>query len=110
MDGVKYHDIESRPIVAEPLYYSASVEEQTGDILIKGVNVTDKARDAAIHVEGLTGGSGLAYRMCGWEPDSENELGKPEWIRPEESSFSISGSDFTCSFPERSVTVLRIRR
>lgn len=110
VDGVKYHDIESRPIVAEPLYYSASVEEQTGDILIKGVNVTDKARDAAVHVEGVTGGSGLAYRMCGWEPDSENELGKPEWIRPEESSFSFSGSDFACSFPERSVTVLRIRR
>ncbi len=108
VDGKKYHDVEAKPVAAEPLYYSASVEEETGDLLMKAVNMTDTDREVLIQVEGLAGGSCRVYYMGGWEMECKNELGKPEQIYPRETSFSIEGDTFRYCYPGKSLTVFRI--
>ena len=53
IDGVLVADTEDLIPVIEPLYYSSSVEEATGDVILKVVNVQDAQVRTGIVLEGL---------------------------------------------------------
>lgn len=110
IDGKPYHAIESKLIVLEPLYYSASKEEKTGDIIIKVVNMSDAIREVGISLENSSAMEGMVYTLEGYATDAENDFEHPEYILPQERKMKIQGSDFTYEFAKHSFTVMRLSK
>ncbi|MDQ0874535.1 hypothetical protein QFZ77_003194 [Paenibacillus sp. V4I3] len=48
-----FHDTEDKLPVIEPLYYSASFERSTGDVIVKFVNVQENSVHAQVVLEDL---------------------------------------------------------
>lgn len=91
-------------------YHVVSTDE-TGDIIIKLVNVTGKVKTFAINIEGMTGVSSKASvdLVAGTSLTNDNILGQKEDVTM--TSFEIDGvSDkFNYTVPKYSVTVIRIK-
>lgn len=111
IDGKLYHDIDSRPVMVEPVYLSA-VEDENGDILVKAVNLSGEDRETEISLQGLEGSRHClkASVMNGWRPEEENSFEEPEKISPKEEWKEFTGAGFNWNFPAESITVLRIER
>jgi alpha-L-arabinofuranosidase len=110
VDGALYHTVESKPVVIEPLYYSASKEEATGDIIIKAVNVSDTDRETTIAFKGMKNQviQGTKYTMEGYELEAQNDFEHPDYVIPTEEKLTLEEPVFPMLFPKQSVTIIRI--
>ena len=111
IDGVLFHDIEDKLPVIEPLYYSASYERSTGDVIVKVVNVQENSVRAQIGLADLdkTSLTVEVYEMSGHSLDDENTFESPELVLPKQKEFCTEGSSFHYDFPKHSITVFRVR-
>ena len=108
VDGKRVHSTQSRPVVVEPLYYSASVEEATGDMILKVTNMRKESRTAEICLEGADEVSRCeVYRMSGWAPEAENDFEHPGMVAPAEYEVKLEGNAVMLEFPGESFTVVR---
>lgn len=109
IDGELINAAEDKLPVIEPLYYSASTEAATGDVIIKVVNVQEEAVTAQIVLEGveLEALRGSIFEMSGYDMDDENSFEAPELISPKQKDFSAKGNIFEYEFPKQSITVFR---
>ena len=87
-----------------PLFLAASLEESTGDVILKAVNV----REAAVTAEIACAHAGCMVEELSAMPDAENTLDAPDAIRPEVHQVP-GGPGVTHTFPPHSVTVLRMK-
>jgi alpha-N-arabinofuranosidase len=92
------------------LYTSASLDEGTGEVIVKLVNTSSGRKEARINLAGAqrVGRTGTALSLHSEELKGENSLDQPVKIAPVERSLQISGSEFSYSLLPRSFTVLRI--
>lgn len=90
--------------------YTASVEDSTGDIILKTVYVQDNSVSGEIVLEGLAkeGLSVEVYEMSGHQLEDENNFENKELVSPKQTSFTTVGSSFMYEFPKQSVTIFRI--
>ena len=109
VDGVQYHDVELKPVYAEPLYTSASVRDD-GSIILKIVNITDSNRELDIHMHGMGGkvNMGRMVRMAGYELDAENSFDEPEKVTPHVTGVVSEAGDIILDVPAHSVSILII--
>ncbi|NIK77101.1 alpha-L-arabinofuranosidase [Paenibacillus castaneae] len=112
INGGLIHDTEDKLAVIEPLYYSASVEDKTGDIIVKAVNLQERRVSAKIEFMELPNSSYEAdiFELSGHALEDENSFEKPDRIVPKEKSMAIDGHRIVYDFPKHSVTVFRIKR
>ena len=111
INGITINRAEDRLPVIEPLYYTASVEDQSGDVIVKAVNVL--GTPLAVQVE-LTDLSAASYRaevheLSGVELDAENSFADPLKVSPSIRTIAFEGKGFGYDFPGHSVTVFRIQ-
>lgn len=92
-------------------YHVVSTDE-TGDIIIKLVNVTDSPRTFAVAINENTAveSTADAYQMSHTDPYVENHLGQEENVVIEELTLENISSQFNYTVPCYSVTVIRIQR
>ncbi|MGO4372291.1 alpha-L-arabinofuranosidase, partial [Paenibacillus sp. MCAF20] len=113
INGELMHETEDKIAVIQPLYYSSSTEDATGDTIVKVVNMQEAAVCAEIALEDLQAADRMrhvvSYEMSGHLPQDENSFEEPQKIVPVQSEFSFDGSSFTQTFPAQSINVLRIR-
>lgn len=104
------NETEDKLPIIEPLYYSASIENISGDVIIKVVNVQEESVRAQIMLDGVEQKvyKGCIYELAGYELDDENSIDSPELIVPKESEFSFKGQGYDYEFPNHSITVFRI--
>lgn len=104
-----YIDYTIRDTADADAYHVVSTDE-TGDIIIKLVNVTGKVKTFAVDIEGLTGVSGKAQvdLVAGTSLKNDNILGEKEDVTM--TSFELDGisEEFNYTVPKYSVTVIRI--
>ena len=83
------NEAEDRLPEIKPLYFSATKEEKSGDILIKAVNVCEEAMQAEVVLNGTRCNKliGLAYEMAGYDLEAENTLDNPQNVVPSEKDF-----------------------
>lgn len=93
-------------------YQVVSVDEETGDIIIKLVNVTDKNRVFAIDIASLGNISGKATvsQVAGDSLDNDNILGAKESCVMEEFTIEGISESFNYTAPMYSVTAIRIHK
>ncbi len=93
-------------------YYSVVSTDETGDIIIKLVNVTGESAvlPVKIQTESTLASEADLYVAAGKSLAADNILGKEEVVKIEESQLSGVGSQFDYEMPAYSVSVIRVHR
>src|SRR5699024_9805956 len=73
------------PII-EPLYYTASAEDTTGDVIVKVVNVQDQPVQAKLELVGLSNKQGdvTVYQLSDQALDDKNSFDFPDKVKPKQ--------------------------
>ncbi|CAH1207608.1 Extracellular exo-alpha-L-arabinofuranosidase [Paenibacillus auburnensis] len=95
----------------QPLYYTASLEDSSGDVIVKAVNVLDTPLSARIELKELSAASNKAevHELSGIELNAENSFADPQKVSPSSRTITFEGNCFDYDFPGHSVTVFRIQ-
>lgn len=107
LDGQKINDFTDNATV-EPLYQVVSKDGDTGDIVIKAVNVQDTALRAAVDLGGAKIAPEAVVTSIVGDPAAVNSLAEPTKIAPVEREVSGFSASFTYDFPAHSVTFIRL--
>lgn len=110
IDGELIHEIHHAPVKIEPLYTAASVDRQTGDIIVKLVNVQKRPIDTVLHMEGIEQAKGTAYIMSGFALEDENSFAEPLKVSPREKEIQLTQGCCSCHIDGESVQVLRFQK
>lgn len=110
IDGELIHEIYHAPVKIEPLYTAASVDCQTGDIIVKLVNVQKRPIDTVLHMEGIELAKGTAYIMSGFALEDENSFAEPLKVSPREEEIQLTQGCCSCHIDGESVQVLRFQK
>jgi alpha-L-arabinofuranosidase len=91
------------------LYASASLDEKSGDLIVKVVNTTPAARPVRVAL-GPTAAPGQARLIVLANTNllEENSLDKPSAVAPVESAVAVTGADVALELVPNSVSVLRV--
>lgn len=97
---------------AEAEAYQVVSTDESGDIIVKLVNVTDSARTFAVDISSAEsiGSSATVYQVADDSLDSENILGEAEKCVMEEFTVSGFSNNFNYTVPKYSATVIRITK
>ena len=89
INGSVINEAEDSLPVIDPLYYTASLDRESGDIIVKVVNLTEHERRVTISLEqyGAQGLNGTLYEMKGYDPDDENSFDDPKKVAYTERPF-----------------------
>ena len=92
------------------LYTSASVDEQSGELILKVVNTGSASSEARITLTGTTAANktGTALILQSSDLKAENSLDHPTRVAPVVKQLRIAGGEFDYTFMPHSMTVLRI--
>jgi alpha-N-arabinofuranosidase len=92
------------------LYASSSLDEQTGEVIMKVVNTAPAAKEVRITLAGVSKVSPTAKTFVLENADlkAENSLDNPMKVVPVERPLQVSSSQFAYSLSPQSLTVLRI--
>jgi len=109
LDGQLIHDFEDAPIPA--LYAVASRREKPREIILKVVNVSDRAQETEVQ---LRGARRLVPRakvitLTSDSPDDENSLENPTRVAPVERSLEGVAPSLRYTFPPHSLTVMVLK-
>jgi alpha-N-arabinofuranosidase len=109
---VKLDGVETSASGIQNLYASATRDDKTGEVILKAVNPEAGAEAVEIKLDGPSSVESVAkaVTLAGDRPDEMNSMDQPGQILPVESKIENAGADFSCTFPARSMTVLRIKR
>ncbi|ANY67115.1 alpha-L-arabinofuranosidase [Paenibacillus sp. BIHB 4019] len=112
IDGTLVADTEDRLPVIEPLYYSSSIDEVNGDVILKVVNVQNEVAPVRINLEGLDNVSLNIEisELSGYALEDENSFGDPKRIVPSYTVLHSQGNGFDYTFSGQSFTVLRMKK
>lgn len=110
IDGELYVDFETGSDSEAEAYQVVSTDE-TGDVIIKLVNVTGGAKTFAVDVKNADiKSSAKVYQVAGESLDDDNILGQKEDCVMEEFTLNGLSSQFNYTAPKYSVTVIRLAR
>lgn len=106
IDNELVHDVVLKPAVVEPIYTSASVN-QDGSVVLKVVNLQHSDYTAEIETN-MQIEQAVCEVMKG-ELEAENSFEKPENVIPVKEEISFEGSVIRHTFPKNSVSVIVIK-
>jgi alpha-N-arabinofuranosidase len=92
------------------LFASASIDDRTGEAVLKIVNTEAASRAIRINLAGAAkiGASGKAFTLAASDLKAENSLDEPAKVAPVEKQFAVSSSEFAFTLAPNSLSVLRI--
>ncbi|HKC89642.1 MAG TPA: alpha-L-arabinofuranosidase C-terminal domain-containing protein [Blastocatellia bacterium] len=92
------------------LFVSASIDDRSGEAVLKIVNAEASSRELRINLAGAArvGPAGKAFILAGPDLKSENSLDEPTRVAPVERQVAVSSSEFTFTLAPNSLSVLRI--
>ncbi len=105
IDGELVHDVVSKPVVIEPIYTSASTDED-GRIILKVVNIKNTPYKATVDVQRTI--NSVKAQMLTGNLDDENSFDEPLKIAPSDIDVKFNGNIVEHEFSPCSVTVLVI--
>jgi alpha-L-arabinofuranosidase len=109
LDGKLIHDFEEKPLPV--LYAVASRNRRTREVILKVVNVSDRAVESEIRLQGVRSlqPSGKVIQLTSDSLDDENSLDNPKRVAPVESTLRGVAPQFRYTFPKHSLTVIVLK-
>lgn len=110
IDDVLQFDYEAESNCNAQAYQVVSTDEETGDIIIKIVNVTGSDRVVAVNIENAEyiASKGDVFQVAGDSLDNDNILGAKEDCVMEEFTVDGFSGQFNYTVPMYSVTAIRL--
>ena len=106
VNGVLYNDTIDRLPELEELYVTAATDEETGNTILKVVNLTGEAKSVQLELEGEEKHLAFINALRGHALTDENELDQPEKVCPVTEKKILLDNTIVYSFAPHSVTVL----
>lgn len=92
------------------MYASATIEDESGDVIVKVVNASAKACTTRLELEGTKGIAGAAWTLLASASlTDENTVASPDRVVPEARSVSPEGGKLSLDLPAGSFSVIRVR-
>ncbi len=109
LDGKLIHDVTPQP--QKTLHAVAGRLEATGDLILKVVNVADKAELVFVQLQGAPKLQSKATftTLTSTHPADENSIDEPTKVIPAQRTIDVAGSSFRYSFPANSLNILRFK-
>lgn len=110
LDGELIHDVEIPAPALARIYGTASLDRQSGDIILKVVNVDGDPAKTQINLAGTSAAifEGEAIVLSG-EPEAVNTIDNPSKLKPHRTDIKNFRPQQLHEFPPHSLTVLRLR-
>lgn len=110
LDGELIHDVID-DVNSGPLYYVSSQDKETGDIILKVVNSSDRILTTKIVLKGAEDiiGTATATILTSDKLTDENSFENPKKVSPITVELTGVARSFEYNFDKNSVTVLRIK-
>lgn len=107
LDGKLIHDVTVQG--DRPLRATASRDDQTGDVILKVVNISNEPVSTTIRLNGAgtVASTGKCIVLTG-PRNAQNSVQQPHNIVPETQTINNAAARFVHLFPARSVNVLRL--
>lgn len=103
---------DNKPIEGQDsLYASATVDKNTGDLIVKFVNVSGKTQTRDIQVTGvkkMNEDAKLTVLKAN-DLDDVNSFGQPEKVSPTEQALKLKGKKISLPLTPYSVTIVRVK-
>jgi alpha-L-arabinofuranosidase len=110
IDGELYVDYDTGSKAEAETYHVVSTDE-SGDVIVKIVNVTGEARTLAVNVgNARIEPSAKVMQVAGDSLANDNILGQPEDCKIEEMTVDGFSEEFNYTVPAYSVTVIRLQQ
>lgn len=109
LDGKVYPSGILRQPDIEPLYTAASIDEATGDLIVKAVNLQSNAAEVSLALKDFAAASVEVTEMSGFNKDDANTFAEPFKVAPRMYS-APAQADMTWTFHAESFTILRFKR
>ncbi|MCM3900894.1 MAG: hypothetical protein ND866_04245 [Pyrinomonadaceae bacterium] len=92
------------------LFTSASLDEESGEVIIKVVNTASSTKEVRINLAGAktVGKNGKAFVLESSDLKAENSLDNPTKVAPVEGPLVIPSGEFVFTLAPQSFTVMRI--
>ncbi|HZI86183.1 MAG TPA: alpha-L-arabinofuranosidase C-terminal domain-containing protein [Pyrinomonadaceae bacterium] len=92
------------------LFTSASLDERTGEVIVKMVNPAPAAKEIRIHLVGAksVGKAGKAFVLESSDLKAENSIETPTKVAPVEKQLTVPGGEFAYTISPQSFTVIRV--
>ncbi|MBR4865976.1 MAG: alpha-L-arabinofuranosidase, partial [Clostridia bacterium] len=104
VDGEILNQVDEFPLRLRPLYLAASSEEETGDIILKAVNVQDHPVTSELAVPCRS----YTTETLSGSPEEANTMDEPDRIQPKVKEIAAPCKAYT--FSAHSVTVIRFHQ
>ena len=110
LDGKLIHDVKVRTPELRPLYAVASRKLNSGDIILKVVNISGSPVRTDMNIQGVSNiqPRADAFVLTSADPADENTIAEPRKVATVAREVDRAGGRFTYTFPANSLTVLRL--
>lgn len=91
------------------IFSSATIDEATGELIVKVANTSDVATTASLNLKNLKPQSARVVRLAASDGTDENTLDAPTNIHPVEQLLSPVGDSVLLDVPPYSLNIVRIK-
>lgn len=108
INGTKENEITDKRQINNELYYTAGIDDDTGEVIIKTVNINDTETSGVIEIPFMDKMEVSVTELSGYTEGDVNSLDDPERIYPKTNSFETDSS-FEFTFKPLGVYVFRAK-
>ncbi len=109
INGEMWNDTTDRLPELEELYVTSSVDENTGETIMKVVNLTGDEKNVKLVLDGAAKSDVEIVTLAGYQLGDENTFDEPDKIKPVTNRMQIFGNELEYKFEPHSVTVLKFK-
>lgn len=109
LDGKKIFTTKLQPSNSAGLFTTASLDEKSGEVIVKIANTGDYATTTNINLKGKNINSAKVIRLSSKNGKDENNLDNPTRIIPMEETLSPGEQNVSLEIPAYSLNIVRIK-
>ena len=109
LDGQVVFDVKLKPYTAMGVFSSASIDETTGDVIVKVVNTMPENTTARINLRNHGTANACVTRLASAQGTDENTIDNPTRIYPVQEIVTTDAAGLLLDVPANSLNIVRVK-
>ena len=109
LDGKQIFATKLRANTLPGVFSTATLDEKTGEVILKVANTSSENTTADIHINGKTISGGKLIRLAAKNGKEENTIDNPTNIYPTETFVTTSSNGGVVEIPANSLSIFRLK-
>lgn len=110
LDGALMFESKARQNVTPGLFTSASIDEATGEMIVKVANTSSTQTTADLRLKNFSPRSARAIRLMSANGKDENTIDQPTAVYPVEETLTVGKDGILLDVPAYSLSIVRIKK